>query len=90
MNEDPYEKLHRLAEEFHRYVSGENSDSENKENILKNLTSKFGLSKSQAKAWLKKEPNFTTDEFLHEPRNRRRVDRTIVSKIYITATHFCN
>lgn len=36
----------------------------------------FGLTDEEAKAWLKREPNFPADEISHEPPNRRRLHRT--------------
>jgi hypothetical protein len=37
---------------------------------------KFGLTIDEAKAWLEKEPSFPSDASYHEPRNRRKVNRT--------------
>jgi hypothetical protein len=36
----------------------------------------FGLTKKEAKAWFKNEPQYPTDVFSHEPKNRRRLHRT--------------
>jgi hypothetical protein len=70
------ERLHKLAEEFHRFVNGESLIVEKVETNPKEIASKFGLSLSQAKAWLKKESNYSSDESYHEPHNRRKVNRT--------------
>jgi hypothetical protein len=40
---------------------------------------KIGLTIKEAKAWLKKEPQYTTDAFSHEPKNRRRLHRILSS-----------
>lgn len=46
------------------------------------LMLKFGLSVTQAKAWLKKEPNFSSDVGYHEPKNRRKVNRIFFHKVF--------
>lgn len=71
------EKLHKLAEEFHRFVNGESTITEEIDTIPEKIASKFGLSLSQAKAWLKNEPNFSSDVSYHESRNRRKVTRPL-------------
>ena len=81
MTDSPSERLHKLAEEFHKFVNGEQSVIENTDISTEELTAKFGLSLSQAKAWINREPNYsrrkvTTPEWkekddgeVTEPRN---------------------
>lgn len=59
------DRLHKLAEEFHRFVNGESPIIEKIETTPEEIAFKFGLSFSQAKFWLKKEPNYLANESLH-------------------------
>lgn len=45
----------------------------------------FGLTLNEAKSWLKNEPNFSSDVSYHEPRNRRKVNRTSLRILYISS-----
>jgi hypothetical protein len=58
-------RLHKLRERFERLVNGDYSPEENAETTPEELASEFGLSVSQAKAWLRQEPNYPADEKKH-------------------------
>jgi hypothetical protein len=79
--DSPSERLHKLAEEFHKFVNGEQSVIEDIDISVSETTpkelSKFGLTLKEAQVWLKNEPDFSSDVGYHEPRNRRRVNGTI-------------
>jgi hypothetical protein len=68
------DRLHNLRKRFERLASGDLQDAET---TAEDLIHNFGLSPSEAKAWLKKEPNFPSDASYHEPRNRRKVTRAL-------------
>lgn len=69
------DKLHKLAEEFHKFVSGIQEDKVEEDYTIGKISNLFGLSISQAKAWLEKEPNYLpADESLQ--RNKADKDFT--------------
>lgn len=53
-----------------------NSEYHIDETTPQQLMKSVGLTEKEAKAWLKKEPNFSSDASYHEPKNRRKVTRT--------------
>jgi hypothetical protein len=66
------EKLSKLLKDLDRMLNSSGID----QNMLNRLV-RFGLTPSEAKAWLEREPSFTlSDVSYHEPSNRRRVTRT--------------
>jgi hypothetical protein len=66
------EKLTRLLTDFDRMLNNHKAD----QTVLKRLV-RLGLTPTEAKAWLRQEPNFmSSDDGYHEPQNRRRVTRT--------------
>jgi hypothetical protein len=68
------DELDRLAKEFRKLV--DEPTNLNEETTPQDLT-KYGLTLDEAKAWLINEPKFnTSDDFLHDKRNRRGLDRT--------------
>jgi hypothetical protein len=71
------DRSRKLGEEFERFVNGDSEIKEDAKTTLEDLVHNFGLSLSQATAWLKKEPNFSSDVSYHEPKNRRKVNRTL-------------
>jgi hypothetical protein len=79
----PEERLHKLAEEFHRFVNNESLLMQKDGMELEELTAKFGLSISQAKAWLKKEPNYTNRRIFTEEKGRRGLDRTMLKRVLL-------
>mgnify|MGYP001612550298 CR=1 FL=1 len=71
------ERLNKVLKEFNRMLGKFEED----ENILDRLI-QFGLTISEAKGWLEKEPNYgrsvlcSYDDSYHERSNRRKVTRT--------------
>jgi hypothetical protein len=66
MSDPIRDELQRLNEEFRKLASLPTSTSE--ETKPEHLT-KFGLTLDEAKAWLKQEPNYPSDEILHGNRS---------------------
>lgn len=71
------ERIERINKEFdallnHKSISEKSIEPSSPKELLK-----FGLNLSEAKAWLKREPDYLSDGSYHEPRNRRKVNRTI-------------
>jgi hypothetical protein len=71
------ERLKRLNADLDKMLSvaGIVREYENIEDKEYAKLTLFGLTKKEAKAWLKREPNFSSDASYHEPQNRRRVTR---------------
>lgn len=79
---DPIEeKLKKLNAEFSALLGDSQLKTEDNENRDFEKLIRCGLTKNEAKAWLKHEPNFSSDVSYHEPRNRRKVTRTTPSLI---------
>jgi hypothetical protein len=70
------DKLKKIKERLEKLVNDDFSKEDSVKTNPEEITSEFGLSLSQAKAWLKKEPDFPSDVSYHEPQNRRRVNGT--------------
>ena len=72
------ERLNKVLKEFNRMLGKPEED----EDILDKLIH-LGLTLSEAKGWLKKEPNYekllfrSSDGSYHEGSNRRKVNRTL-------------
>jgi hypothetical protein len=80
--ETPIDRIERINREFDALLNHRDFPEKTTEQSIPKHLLKFGLTLNEAKSWLKKEPNYKpADESLHEPPNRRRVDRT--SKIAI-------
>jgi hypothetical protein len=73
MKETTEDRLKRINNEFDKMLNRTTEVAV--EDTLQILT-KFGLSNKQAQAWLRKEPNFSSDASYHDRRNRRKVNRT--------------
>jgi hypothetical protein len=77
------ERLNKVLKEFNRMLGKLEED----EDILDKLIH-LGLTLSEAKGWLRKEPNYkkllfrSSDDSYHEPSNRRKVNRTHARKTY--------
>lgn len=67
------DRLDRISKEFDTFCNQE-SKSEARDNL--NSLMHLGLTKKEAKSWLKHEPNFPSDASYHEPQNGREVTRT--------------
>jgi len=74
------ERLRQIKERLEKLVMNDILVEKHLETTPDELTA-FGISLSQAKAWLKREPNFPSDVSYHEPQNRRRVNRTLSQAI---------
>jgi len=78
------ERLNKVLKEFNRMLGKLEED----EDILDKLTH-LGLTLSEAKGWLEREPNYekllfrSSDGSYHEGSNRRKVNRTMASKTYM-------
>lgn len=59
--------------------AGIDNDEQLEKTIPQALIENLGLTYKEAVAWLRKEPNYLSDVGYHEPRNRRRVNRTLFS-----------
>jgi len=76
MTDDPIgDELNRLKEDCKKLL-GKPIDTEQLEETNPNQLAKFGLTFDEAQAWLDNEPSFSSDASYHEPRNRRKVNRT--------------
>jgi hypothetical protein len=75
MKRDLSERLVKINEALEKMLRGSSSEAVSEETTPEQLARLFGLTLDQAKTWLENEPNFASDRFLHEPRNRRRLDR---------------
>ena len=70
-------RLRRLQKEFDELLGISNNNDFADETIDEQLIRFFGLTKSEAKVWLKQEPNYPIDRrFLTGENNRRRLYRT--------------
>ena len=83
------ERLHKLAEEFRKFVNDEQPVIKVPETTPKELSVKFGLTLKEAKAWLKNDPDFSSDVSYHEPQNRREVNGTLFST-HSSTCHKCH
>jgi hypothetical protein len=73
-NDDPIgDELDKLSAEFRKLAGLPKKGS-----ILEAIEqlTRFGLTINEARIWLRHEPNFSSDASYHEPRNRRKVNRT--------------
>jgi hypothetical protein len=57
---------------------------ETKKTTSSDLMKLLGLTEKEAKAWLKKEPNYTTDEFLQRKRTDEDFTEPLGNKVYYT------
>jgi hypothetical protein len=73
--ESPEERIDRINKTLEDLLSG-TSKMEVTETSVEYLA-QFGLTFAEAKNWLKNEPRFPSDVSYHEPRNRRKVTRTL-------------
>jgi len=73
------ERLAKINAALEEMLGESPSRSVYEETTPEQLGKLFGLTIDQAKAWLENEPNFTSDRFLHEHRNRRGLYRTLIT-----------
>ena len=62
------ERLSRLKEQLDKLLNSDSLVEPDEATSPEHIADVFGLSHSQAKAWLKKEPNYSSDVSYHEPR----------------------
>jgi hypothetical protein len=73
------ERIAKLNRELDNMLIGENQSKETPEQLRK-----FGLTTTEAKAWLKQEPNYIpTDDFLH----RKRTDGDLTESAIVFSEH---
>jgi hypothetical protein len=80
MSDPIRDELHRLSEEFKKLLD-EPDDTFSLDKTTPEQLAKFGLTHDEAEAWIKDEPEFSSDVSYHEQQNRRKVTRTVVQPL---------
>ena len=75
------ERIRKLNDEVRQFLGVPKTLTNEEKTTPEKLSKMFSLTPHQAKAWLRKEPDFSSDASYHEPQNRRKVTRTAL--IYI-------
>jgi hypothetical protein len=70
------DRLRKIKENLDIMLNQTEDNVESEITRPEEIANHFGLSLTQAKAWLKREPNYLSDDSYHGHQNRRKVNRT--------------
>ena len=78
-------RLNKIKQDLDKLLNGDSIEEKNEQTTPEQLSCVFGLSLSQANAWLKKEPNYLSDGSYHEHKTDDKLPEPDVGfcKVYI-------